>query len=217
VTSAGKRRVIIFDFDDTLIVSRRERALRLLEALAAFGCPADDTRLDAAWGLPFRQLVASISPRVDSHFEEFMWYYVDRLRRSPPEPCPGVLDALPQLAAAARLFVHSSSHSLLIRTDLASLGLLPLVEFVCGSDWQIAAKPDPRSLNAIWPLIGIQDYQPGDCVYVGDSASDERLASAAGLQFVPAAYAETRHWGADGRQCLRSMADLLPMISDVGR
>jgi phosphoglycolate phosphatase-like HAD superfamily hydrolase len=179
---------IIFDFDDTLIVSRTDRALRLIEALEQFGLDVNLSNLDGSWGLPFRKLVESLAPALGDDFQKFLLHYVDILQRNPPEPCPGVIRGLPLLCELGPLFVHSSSYGLLIRTDLQSMGVLSLFEFVCGSDWQTRPKPDVDSISVIVKLLMHRGVQLRSCIYVGDSPGDLALAQAAGLRFVGAGF-----------------------------
>lgn len=179
----GQEANIVFDFDDTLIVSRSDRAHLLFQALREFGTPVQFEGIDRAWGRPFKELVAAASPDALSRFSEFLWLYANVLRRHPPTPCAGVLEAIPDLARLHRLFVLSASNSLLVRTDLESLGILGAFEFVCGSDWQTYPKPSPQSLEPIRTLSGA--HGGNRCWwYVGDSPADVTLAREAGLRFV---------------------------------
>ncbi len=177
--------VLIFDFDDTLIESRRDRRTRLLQALEAFGHEPDQSQLATAWGLPFRSLVLQLCPALSSRYPEFLHFYAERLQQAPPRPCAGVLDAIPLLARTATLFVHTASSGLLARTDLQSLGILTHFDFVCGSEWQRSPKPDPRSLDDLLAMIAI-DRSRERVVYVGDSPTDAAIADHAGIVFVAA-------------------------------
>jgi phosphoglycolate phosphatase-like HAD superfamily hydrolase len=183
---------LIFDFDDTLIVSRADRGKLLLVALDSFGTPGSPDRVDTYWGRPFRDLVVGIAPSVERRYPDFLMHYADVLRLHPPTPCPGVVQALPVLAARHRLFVHSASNSRLVRTDLQSLGLLDLVDFVSGSDWQPVPKPDPRSFGAMRQLMDSALIDPASSWYIGDTVGDAVIASKAGLHFAGVAYNEEK-------------------------
>lgn len=206
---------VVFDFDDTLVVSRTHRANVLLEALDDFGVPVHPERLSEGWGRPFHELVALVAPAAVARFGEFVWFYAEMLRRHPPEPCLGVLEAIPALASHHRLFVLSASESLLVRTDLESLGILAAFEFVCGSDWQPHPKPSARSIE---PILGLPGLTSGsDWWYVGDSPSDATLAKGAGIRFVGVAWTEERarafdNVGVDRRYVITSMAQLSTIL-----
>lgn len=174
----------MFDFDDTLVVSRTDRGNVLLEALQSFGVATRPERIDDLWGRPFRELVSGVAPGIDDRYEEFLEYYSHALRSRPPIACPGVIESVRSLRPRHRLFVHSASHSLLVRSDLQSLGILQYFEFVCGSDWQLAPKPDPLSLATLSVVIEAQGVSLRGGWYVGDSPSDRRIAEAWGLTFV---------------------------------
>lgn len=206
--------VIVFDFDDTLIFSRSDRALRLMEAIQGFGHGVDNAALASAWGKPFKRMVTTISPSLEAEFDNFLQFYASELTKSPPNPCPGVISTLPQLAKRARLLVHSASHSLLVRTDLHSLGILPLFDFVCGSDWQAEPKPHPQSLTFLWQLPGLGTMSPSEVYYVGDSATDADIAEHAGVNFVRANYAESSKSQRFNASCptIADLEDLLAFL-----
>jgi phosphoglycolate phosphatase-like HAD superfamily hydrolase len=208
---------VVFDFDDTLIVSRKDRANLLLKTLGDFGTPVEPERLADAWGRPFRDLVAAVSPEAVSRLPEFLWFYAGVLRRHPPTPCPGVLEAIPLLASQHRLFVLSASNSLLVRVDLETIGILGAFEFVCGSDWQSHPKPSPRSLDPIKALEG--GSADGDWWYIGDSPTDATLASEAGLKFVgigadEAARRTLTSAGVDSAFIIDSMMELPHLVGE---
>lgn len=206
------RSTIVFDFDDTIVVSRTDRGEALLDALESFGTPAVHG-LDEHWGLPFRNLVNNIAPAVASQYNEFLLHYSDILAARCPTPCPGVVDVLPTLARTHRLFIHSASESLLVRTDLQSLGLLHLFDFVCGSDWQPSPKPDASSFLALAELLTAARSSFAHAWYVGDAPTDLEIARAAGLRFVGAGYTPSSeeaflHLGVPEAQIVRDLRQL---------
>jgi phosphoglycolate phosphatase-like HAD superfamily hydrolase len=213
-------KAVIFDFDDTLIVSRADRAAKLMHGLQAFGFPGAVDRLDEYWGLPFRELVLGLSPQVESRFNEFLLFYSSLLKTAPPTACEGVLEALPILQRAGPLFVHSLSHSLLIRTELQSLGLLGLFDFICGSDWQLKPKPNAESLRPIMDLLLVKGVSAKACIYVGDSPVDAELARRSGLTFVAACFNEQSQSTFLGKgECahaITSLAELATLIETIG-
>jgi phosphoglycolate phosphatase-like HAD superfamily hydrolase len=182
---------MIFDYDGTLIESRADKGAHLLQALTKFGCPANPERFAEAWGKPFRDMVKILSPKAEMRFASFLEFYAGELSKAPPRACAGVAEAIPALMALGPLFVHSSSHSFLIRHELELIGIVRAFEFVCGSDWQSRSKPHPESLAPILELLSAGGYRRSDCIYVGDSPADRALAVAAGIDFVGAGFART--------------------------
>jgi len=181
---------VVFDFDDTLIVSRNDRADVLLAALESFGAPGTAEDVALHWGKPFRDLVFGVSPQVADRFYEFLNHYVTVLQSRPPVACPGVDAALPRLTLTHRLFVHSASQSILVRTDLQTLGLLHHIDFTCGSEWQPRPKPHPDSFRMLGKLLKAGGSSLEGSWYVGDAPTDVDIAAAAGLRFVGVAYTE---------------------------
>ena len=166
---------IILDYDGTLIESRRDQTDHLLKALNNFGCPGRPEEVPRAWGKPFREFLRIIAPATEHRFDAFVRFYGDQVAKSPPIPSVGITDAIPALMALGPLFVHSSSYSLLVRRELAALGIAGSFEFICGSDWQSLPKPDPQSLTPILDLLRHGGYAPEHCTYVGDAPERSRL------------------------------------------
>lgn len=211
--------ILVFDFDDTLIYSRSDRAHRLLEAVRKFGHQVDGAALPRAWGMPFQAMVTTIAPTLAAQFTEFIHFYAEELAKAPPLACPGAVAALPELARHARLIVHSASHSRLVRTDLNSLGLLPLFDFICGSDWQARPKPDPSSLDFLWSLPGLDTARRSDILYIGDSPGDAAIAEHAGIRFIRVRDAEASQAEAltDSYLTINDFSELLElMLRDRG-
>ncbi|MDP9404788.1 MAG: HAD hydrolase-like protein [Actinomycetota bacterium] len=121
-------------------------------------------------------------------YQVFLTHYAQVLASRPPTACPGVVETIPYLRRNHHLFVHSASHSLLVRTDLQSLGILQCFDFVCGSDWQPVPKPHPRSLAMMAALLDAHGASLEGGWYVGDSPSDYDIATAVGLRFIAVAY-----------------------------
>jgi phosphoglycolate phosphatase-like HAD superfamily hydrolase len=182
-------RTVIFDFDDTLIVSRADRAKTLLLALETFGTPASEEQVDSFWGRSFREMVCGLAPTVANDYDRFIAHYCNILEANPPTARPGVPEVLLQLSFDHLIFVHSASNSRLIRTDLQSLKVLQLIDFVCGSDWQRVGKPDPGSFESLVQLLSTRGILDDDEIwYVGDSESDAIIAQRASFHFVGIAY-----------------------------
>lgn len=186
--SQMRDRAVVFDFDDTLIASRNDRAGRLLGALSKFGCDPDERQLSNAWGLPFEQLVIKLAPTVRHRYSEFLLFYANELTAAPPMPAPGLEDALVLLHANSVLFVHSSSHAFLVRVDLQSINALRYFDLVIGSNLYMGAKP------ATSTLAGFSNFLTSSCpdvrmsFYVGNSRVDAELAHNARLPFVGVNY-----------------------------
>jgi len=185
------RRSVIFDFDDTIIRSRTNRAQALIHAIKGFGGQANGQPLDQVWGKPFRDMVTAISPDLSQKMDEFIAYYANELTKNPPIATPGTLVAIPKLSEIAHLFIHTSSHSLLARTDLETLGILRYFTMVCGSDLYHAAKPARSTLRPIELLLKQFGGDLRSSIYVGDSLIDQKMATAAELQFIHVQFADS--------------------------
>jgi phosphoglycolate phosphatase-like HAD superfamily hydrolase len=65
-----------FDFDYTLVISRKDRFGKLLHALQTFGTLASEIELAAVWGNPFREVVKTIAPAADDELDRYLSHYV---------------------------------------------------------------------------------------------------------------------------------------------
>lgn len=102
----------------------------------------------------------------------------------------GVYEGIPDLLAAVRgaglatgIVTGKSRRSWEITSAVCALGPFDVLVF---DDDVRAPKPDPRGLERALELLGLD---PSEGVYVGDTVSDMRAATAAGLRAVAALWA----------------------------
>lgn len=97
---------------------------------------------------------------------------------------PGVLDDLRVLASSVRLAAATNTAVMRepeVRVLLGPSGLAELLEVIVTSCDVGAAKPDPLMLQTVLTCLGNPD--PSRVLFVGDLATDEEAARAAGIAY----------------------------------
>jgi phosphoglycolate phosphatase len=172
----------VFDFDDTLMATRRTRTKALIIGADHFGYSITRQQIAKHWGKPFDQLVAALMPGVD--YDRFRNHYASVMRELPPEELPGASALLAVLTRhRVRVFVVSSGSRGLVEQDLESHGLSRYVSALWGYEDTPHHKPDPRTLDPVLLTLQETGISVSEAIYIGDSISDLHMATAKGLRF----------------------------------
>ena len=176
-------RLIVFDFDGTIIDSRRDLADSTNEMLASYGAAPraiDDIALmigDGAKKLVERALAASgLDPFAPEALDRFREIY-DRRLLATTRPYDGMVDVLGAAGRRTRLALLSNKPEVPTRRILEALDLARHFSWVIGGDSGFERKPDPASLEF---LIRESGATPASTLFVGDSAIDAETARRAG-------------------------------------
>jgi HAD superfamily hydrolase (TIGR01509 family) len=103
------------------------------------------------------------------------------------EALPGAEDACRALAEAGLRLAVISNWDVALHEHLARLGLDSFVELVVTSSETGLRKPDPAVFALALARLGVE---PSAAAHVGDEATDEAGAAAAGMRFEPAPLAD---------------------------
>jgi len=181
-------RAVIFDLDGTLLDTIDDLAAAMNAALVANGLPprpdvAEHKRMvgDGVGAYVLRAMPADrrgdaeLAARVTADYRAA--YAVGwRNKTRPYEGVVGLLEAL--RAAGVRLAVLSNKPDDTTQATVAALLSADAFEVVCGARDGMPLKPDPAAALAVAAQMGL----PADEVaYVGDTATDMRTATAAGM------------------------------------
>jgi FMN phosphatase YigB (HAD superfamily) len=223
-------RAVTFDFWSTLFVDSRGRereelrGILLDDALRAAGHQLSSDRLadglraawdhfDVVWAgehrtPPCSELVDAILTALRVRLEEQPHaLLVDRFERLvlevPPEPMPGAVYTMPQLADRFRLAVICDtgySPGSVLRQLLDKHDLLGYFEYTYFSNEHGVSKPDARAFLHVLEEL---DVRPSEAAHVGDiQRTDIAGAQAAGMSAV--------HFvGANNKDVARSTADVI--------
>lgn len=210
-------RNIIFDFDGTLVDSKRDIAgaqLRVLHHLGVhthqpedlfrhIGKPLDET---------FRALLpASLHHRIDEAAELYAEYYIPRSLVT-TTLFPGVKDTLKDLVGAGcRLAIASTKKGGGIHRVTEHFGITGNFVQLQGSDG-LPFKPDPAIL---WKILADQHWNDDASLMVGDTDKDILAGKRAGLATCAVTYGsltadELRRYSPDF--CIDRFRDLLAAV-----
>ena len=187
-------RAVLFDLDGTLLDTLEDLADSMNAVLAARGCrphPVDDYRFFVGQGigelcratLPEGQRDEStVAAAVHEMREEYGRRWADKTA-----PYPGVTRMLEQLAARGLPMVVFSNkpHEFTIKTVERFLAGVPFRN-VLGVRDDVPCKPDPTAALRLADEVGVP---PAEMLYLGDTATDMRTATAAGM------FAVGARWG----------------------
>ncbi len=178
---------VIFDVDDTLILTEAACFVMENEVLEMMGCaPMDRAVHLATWGMPLFDALPTRSPGVDvTEFERIYLPVFDRHIET------GLLDVLPDEHLDVLDALIASGRTVMLLTSRAegeikhliapSHPLAQRLARVYHADNVAELKPSPRVFDA---LLADSGALPRECVYVGDSPGDAAAATGAGLRFI---------------------------------
>jgi phosphoglycolate phosphatase len=177
--------LVVFDFDGTLIDSRRD----LADAANALilergGVPQPVEAISAMVGEGAPLLVrralsaAGLDPDAADALPRFLELYDERLLDH-TRLYEGTRETLERIARAAALAVLTNKPQRPTERILDGLGIASLFDQVIGGDTALPRKPHPGGLNHLMARAGAA---PAETLMVGDSAIDLRTARAAGTR-----------------------------------
>jgi phosphoglycolate phosphatase len=184
------RKLIVFDFDGTLVNSEPQFAQALEEFSNAKLLPfdiekmklgyVDITKNDLGWGLQLHEQYEI--------FEEYCTFMNDQTithKRFIPEVFEHVIETLDQLKSVYDLGLVTVRDR---ATTLATLEFHGMNRFFpkyrthcCAKERGYGIKPSPDALNC---LLDEMEYKPHNVVMIGDTGSDIHMAHGAGAKSI---------------------------------
>ena len=183
------KRLVIFDLDGTLINSVAALGQANNHALQLHGYPMHDlSKYNYFVGNGVTKLIERALPeqfRDEATIEKvksgFLDYYM-RHKTDLTRPYDGIPELLADLQQKG-IKLAVASNKFIAGTKALVMGFFPDIDFcaVLGQREGVPIKPDPYIANEAMQLAGVVR---GDCLYVGDTATDMQTASNAGLESV---------------------------------
>lgn len=179
--------VYLFDVDGTLVDSAPDICGAIQGVLANLGrTDVTDEFLRGYIGRHLVDVFADIFPacralEIEEMIADYRRIYPAR-NHSATRLYPGVVEALAQLGG--RNSTATTKGTPTTRIVLEKFGLLPFFDHVQGTDG-FPAKPHP---DVIFAALKALSAEPGDCLMVGDAASDMEAARRAGVKSCAVTY-----------------------------
>jgi phosphoglycolate phosphatase len=198
------KKLIVFDFDGTLVESQSHFDEALTEFSNLKSLPYDLKKMsvgyvdpfknDLGWGIPLAE-----QPAVFTEFTDYLFKETSENKRFIPDIFDDITEMLDQLQPQFDFGIVTARarDSLLIILEHRQLqkyfkGYRTLC---CVREKQYSLKPAP---DALLCLLKEMDYQPQDVVMIGDTTSDILMANNAGVKSIAVL------WGAHSREKLET-------------
>lgn len=184
MTSDPAQHAILFDMDDTLLLTREVKwAHHRHTALEHYGITLADEALHRHWGEPFDQMIGNLYQHSDS-VEAMRAANQSSAHLFPKQPVPGATEVVAELVRAGHpVGVVTSTNTSMALADLERCGFdVAGLVAVQGADKTPFHKPDPRVFDEL--LDRLAQLGVERVTYVGDALMDAQAAAGAGMGFV---------------------------------
>lgn len=173
-------KLIIFDFDDTLVDSKAAHFIMDNVAAKNLGFkPVTKERYYSESYADYTNFIKSMFPgiQMDAHRKELRRIFdVEKFKT-----LPNAKETLDYLSQKYKLGILSSKENGLLRPTLDHLGLSGYFSYIHGQEDSQHRKPDPRVFDKI---IAHFNLKKEEVAYIGDMPSDRDAAIAADIFFV---------------------------------
>ncbi|MBE6871790.1 MAG: HAD family hydrolase [Ruminococcaceae bacterium] len=183
-----KYKAVLFDLDGTLADTLADLAAGCNKALADFGYPPHEKEKYKYFvgngAMVLMQRILPVDAPEGKYLElreRFNYHYGNGLLDT---TClfDGIEKMLNDLKAeGVKLAVFSNKPHDMTKKIMDTLCKDGVFECVYGQSEKMPRKPDPTALHIICKEIGVTE---ADCVYVGDSGGDMKVAAAAGMDSI---------------------------------
>jgi phosphoglycolate phosphatase len=214
-----KYRLIVFDWDGTLVDSHAAIAQCMQEASRELGLPVPEReRATHVIGLGLHDAMRIVAPELAAHrYPEFIASYRRHFlaREDTMQPFPG----MPALLEALK-----SGRALAVATGKSRRGLDRAIKATALQSYFVASrcadetnpKPHPAMLLELMAQIGVESRE---ALMVGDTSHDMQMAAAAGVDAVAVTYgahARESLIACRPRGCVQSVEELREWLTRNG-
>jgi len=183
------KKLVIFDFDGTLVDTITDVAICFNNALSKHGFPQlNISAVKSAVGGNLEQVVSRLLPEADRTKDNielvkasYREFYVNSDKPN-TYPYPGIFDLLDCLEANNVCMAINTNKSQALTNSLVH-NIFPNYSFtsIIGYDERYPSKPDPYGVMTILKQCNVS---VDDAIYIGDGKSDIDTASAANMDFL---------------------------------
>lgn len=183
---ASEIQAVLFDFDDTLMQTKKIRinAIKMLGE-RYYDFIVDDALIDKHWGIPFFQFYQNVFQSVDDDLERILERRDKVTEEYPNQPYHDAKDVLIYLAKKYQVGVVTAASKSAVDAELNGVDLpIDDLTFIQTAEDTFYHKPNPKVFDpSIERLSGLNIVR-NQILYVGDSLMDFNAANNAGLNFV---------------------------------
>lgn len=174
-------KLIIFDYDDTLVRSSDQLYQTDTKAAIDLGfAPVSREIYFSAWGLPHEEMIKRFYPQVS--FADYLKSYERFYKSGMLAVIEGARETLDKLAGRGfKLAILSAAQRAYLEEEIKTNKLLKYLSYVHSAESSPYKKPDPRVFDNILAHFKIG---PEETVYVGDVVTDYLAASSARIRFI---------------------------------
>lgn len=182
----GKYKLIIFDYDDTLVKTIEAKWSQHKETAKRFyDINITDGDLRECWGMPFEQMLNKLYRGADTP-DNMAKNYLSLRDNYPKRLHNGSLELVNKVLRNNRkVAVLTAMESKSVKEELKNMGFpLDKFEFIQGAEHTIFHKPDPRVFDPVKGMIRDNGIIKDEIVYVGDAIRDYKAANGFGIDFI---------------------------------
>jgi len=178
-------KAIVFDMDDTLVITSKIKYLAHKHAAKKFyNLNLTDEDLDRHWGKPFKDIMISLYGKVDN-IEKIIENYYSISQDFPLIAHEHAVTVLTKLVKKIPLGLLTAANVRLMSDALSNSGIdQKIFAHIQTSDDTSVHKPDPKVFDPTLKFFSGLGINPGEIVYVGDVLDDFYAAKSAGLHFI---------------------------------
>ena len=173
-------RIILFDWDGTLINSALADTRAYLAMFAGLGIPWTVREIERHYHPDWYRVYQA------ARIHRSRWAEADRLwraayAREKPKLLPGTREILQRLSRQFCLGIVTSGDGRRVRPQLRSLRVDSYFSVCVCSEDAPRRKPDPAPLRM---ALRLMSAKPQEAIYVGDAPQDAEMARSAGVRFI---------------------------------
>lgn len=181
----SKIKAVIFDFDDTLVLTKPIRFAAMKDAGKTFyDKDINDEDIEKHWGKSFPIMIKAIIQH-EAPAEEMVEKYLSILHKYPLKSYPQAAQTLKLLSNNYLLGLMTSSIKQFVTEGFKDAQLdLKLFDHIQTAEDTNVHKPNPEVFLPSLNYFAQKNIQKDEIIYVGDSESDHQAATNAGINFV---------------------------------